>query len=39
MLIRSIDLASGYPIGREHLEPAPSCLTRYYPEHSHHAIL
>jgi hypothetical protein len=39
MLVRSIDLAPGYPIGRENPKPAPSFLTRYYPKHAHRAIL
>src|ERR1700682_2243735 len=32
MLIRSIDLAGRYPIGREHGQPASSCLTLTLPE-------
>ncbi len=39
MLIRSIVLTAGYPIGRENPKPAPSCLTWHYPEHARHAIL
>jgi len=39
MLIRSIDLAPGYPIGRENPMPAPSFLALRYPEHALRAIL
>jgi hypothetical protein len=39
MLIRSIDLIPGYPIGRENQEPAPSFLECCYPEHAQHSIL
>jgi len=39
MLIRSIVLAPGYPIGREDPKPAPSFLTLRYPEPARSAIL
>ena len=39
MLIRSIDLAPGYPIGRENLMPALSFLALHYPRHACIAIL
>ena len=39
MLIRSIDLTPGYPIGREDLMPALSFLAMHYPRHACIAIL
>ncbi len=39
MLVRSIDLTEGYPIGRENPKPALSFLAWYYPRHAYLAIL
>ena len=39
MLVRSIDLTKGYPIGRENPQPASSFLELCYPRHAQHSIL